>query len=41
MVDTDAKTAWQLFHLNWLPIAIMGSLLALGLSATGLRLELW
>src|SRR5438045_7614328 len=22
MVDTDAKTAWQLFHLNWLPIAI-------------------
>ncbi|WP_298880743.1 phosphatase PAP2 family protein [uncultured Bradyrhizobium sp.] len=25
--------------MNWLPIAIMGSLLALGLSATGLRLE--
>jgi membrane-associated phospholipid phosphatase len=39
MVDTDAKTAWQLFHLNWLPIAMMGSLLALGLSVTGLRLE--
>ena len=39
MVDTDAKIAWQLFHLNWLPIAIMGSLLALGLSVTGLRLE--
>jgi len=39
MVDTDAKTAWQLFQLNWLPIAAMGSLLALGLSATGLRLE--
>ncbi len=39
MVDTDAKTAWQLFHLNWLPIAAMGSLLALGLSVTGLRLE--
>jgi len=39
MLDTDAKTAWQLFHLNWLPIAIMGSLLALGLAVTGLRLE--
>lgn len=39
MVDTDAKTAWQLFHLNWLPIATMGGLLALGLSVTGLRLE--
>lgn len=39
MVDTDAKTAWQLYQLNWLPIAIMGSLLALGLTATGLRLE--
>lgn len=39
MVDTDARTAWQLFHLNWFPIAIMGSLLALGLAYTGLRLE--
>lgn len=39
MVDTDAKTAWQLFHFNWLPIATMGGLLALGLSVTGLRLE--
>ncbi|QOZ50940.1 phosphatase PAP2 family protein [Bradyrhizobium sp. CCBAU 53338] len=39
MVDTDAKIAWQLFHLNWLPIAVMGGLLALGLSVTGLRLE--
>ncbi|KRQ01938.1 phosphatase PAP2 family protein [Bradyrhizobium manausense] len=39
MLDTDAKTAWQLFHLNWLPIAIMGGLLVLGLSVTGLRLE--
>ncbi|MBC9881478.1 phosphatase PAP2 family protein [Bradyrhizobium sp. INPA01-394B] len=39
MVDTDAKTAWQLFHLNWLPIAAMGGLLALGLDVTGLRLE--
>jgi membrane-associated phospholipid phosphatase len=39
MVDTDARTAWQLFHLNWLPIAAMGSLLALGLPLTGLSLE--
>jgi membrane-associated phospholipid phosphatase len=39
MVDTDARTAWQLFHLNWLPIAAMGSLLALGLPITGLSLE--
>ena len=39
MVDTDAKTAWQLHSLNWLPIAFMGSLLALGLDVTGLRLE--
>jgi len=39
MIDTEARTAWQLFHLNWLPIATMGSLLALGLSVTGLRLE--
>ncbi|WP_280704192.1 phosphatase PAP2 family protein [Bradyrhizobium sp. BR13661] len=39
MVDTDAKTAWKLFQLNGFPIAAMGSLLALGLSVTGLRLE--
>jgi len=39
MVDTDAKTAWQLFQLNGFAIAVMGSLLALGLSVTGLRLE--
>jgi membrane-associated phospholipid phosphatase len=39
MVDTDARTAWQLFHLNWLPIVAMGSLLAFGLPLTGLSLE--
>ncbi|WGD51729.1 phosphatase PAP2 family protein [Bradyrhizobium sp. CB1650] len=39
MVDTDARTAWQLFHVNWFPIAAMGGLLALGLSVGGLRLE--
>lgn len=39
MLDTDSRTAWQLFHLNWLPILGMGTLLALGLPATGLSLE--
>lgn len=39
MVDTDARTAWQLFHLNWFPVVAMGSLLALGLPVTGLSLE--
>ncbi|PSO21313.1 phosphatase PAP2 family protein [Bradyrhizobium sp. MOS003] len=39
MLDTDARTAWQLFHLNWFPMLGMGTLLALGLASTGLRLE--
>jgi len=39
MLDTDARTAWQLFHLNWLPILGMATLLAIGLPATGLSLE--
>jgi membrane-associated phospholipid phosphatase len=39
MLDTDSRTAWQLFHLNWLPILGMGTLLALGLPLTGLSLE--
>lgn len=40
MFDTDdARTAWRLFHLNWLPLAAMGSLLALGLPITNLSLE--
>ncbi|MCK1395106.1 phosphatase PAP2 family protein [Bradyrhizobium sp. 1] len=39
MLDTDSRTAWQLFQLNWLPIVAMGSLLAFGLPATGLSLE--
>ncbi|MBR1133333.1 phosphatase PAP2 family protein [Bradyrhizobium iriomotense] len=39
MLDSNARTAWRLFHLNWLPIVAMGSLLALGLPATGLSLE--
>ena len=39
MLDTDFRTAWQLFHLNWFPILGMGILLALGLRATGLRVE--
>ncbi|MCK1734446.1 phosphatase PAP2 family protein [Bradyrhizobium sp. 138] len=39
MHDTDSRTAWQLFHLNWFPILGMGALLALGLPSTGLSLE--
>ncbi|MBR0710775.1 phosphatase PAP2 family protein [Bradyrhizobium liaoningense] len=39
MLDSDARTAWRLFNLNWLPIVAMGSLLAFGLPATGLSLE--
>jgi membrane-associated phospholipid phosphatase len=39
MFDANARTAWRLFHLNWLPLAAMGSLLALGLPLTGLSLE--
>ena len=39
MIDTDTRTAWQLFQLNWLAIVAMGSLLAFGLPATGLSLE--
>jgi len=23
MIDSDARTAWQLFNLNWLPVAAM------------------
>ena len=39
MTDTDARIAWQLFHLNWLPILVMGGLLGLGVVITGLSLE--
>lgn len=39
MVDTDARIAWQLFHVNWLPIAAMGSLLALAVVFTDFALE--
>jgi len=39
MFDSDARTAWQLFHLNWFAILGMGALLALGLASTGLSLE--
>ncbi|OPY95130.1 hypothetical protein A5906_10775 [Bradyrhizobium sacchari] len=39
MLDSDARTAWRLFNLNWLPIIAMGGLLAIGLPATGLSLE--
>lgn len=39
MTDSDTRTAWHLFQLNWIPILAMGDLLALGLGLTGLRLE--
>jgi membrane-associated phospholipid phosphatase len=39
MVDTDARIAWQIFHVNWLPIAAMGSLLALAILFTDFTLE--
>lgn len=39
MLDRDSRTAWKLFHLNWLPILGMAALLALGLPLTGLSLE--
>jgi membrane-associated phospholipid phosphatase len=39
MVDTDARTAWQLFHLNWLPIAAMGGVLLFGVILCGFSFE--
>jgi membrane-associated phospholipid phosphatase len=39
MTDSETRTAWHLFQLNWIPILAMGDLLALGLGLTGLRLE--
>ncbi|MDH2345073.1 phosphatase PAP2 family protein [Bradyrhizobium sp. SSUT77] len=39
MVDTDARTAWQLFHLNWLLIAAMGSVLLFGVILCGFSFE--
>ena len=28
MVDSNACIAWRLFHLNWIPVAAMGAVLA-------------
>ena len=39
MTDTDVRTAWRLYHANWVPIVTMGSLLGVGLAVTDLRLE--
>jgi membrane-associated phospholipid phosphatase len=39
MIDTDARIAWQLFHVNWLPIAAMGGLLALAVLFGDFTLE--
>jgi membrane-associated phospholipid phosphatase len=32
MLDPEARLAWRLFHLNWLPIAAMGGILLLAFS---------
>lgn len=39
MLATDARIAWHLFQLNWLPIAAMGSLLGLAVLAGDFTLE--
>jgi len=39
MVDSNACTAWRLFHLNWIPIALMGGVLLLGVALCGFSFE--
>jgi membrane-associated phospholipid phosphatase len=39
MVDSDVRVAWQLFNLNWIPIAAMGSVLLLAVAASNFALE--
>lgn len=39
MTESDPRTAWHLYQLNWIPILAMADLLAFGLGMTGLRLE--
>lgn len=39
MVHSDTRVAWQLFHLNWIPIAAMGSILLLAVVVTDFSLE--
>jgi membrane-associated phospholipid phosphatase len=39
MADTDVRVAWQLFNLNWIPIAAMGSVLLLAIAVSNFALE--
>ncbi|HWZ39865.1 MAG TPA: phosphatase PAP2 family protein [Bradyrhizobium sp.] len=39
MVDSDVRVAWQLFNLNWIPIAAMGSVLLLAVAVSNFALE--
>jgi membrane-associated phospholipid phosphatase len=35
MIKSEARLAWRLFHLNWLPIVIMGSVLLIAVLFSG------
>jgi membrane-associated phospholipid phosphatase len=39
MVNLDARIAWRLFQLNWIPIIAMGSVAALGGALCGFTIE--
>src|SRR5262245_28287139 len=39
MADSDVRVAWQLFNLNWIPIAAMGSILLLAVAVSNFSLE--
>jgi membrane-associated phospholipid phosphatase len=39
MLDSDVRVAWQLFNLNWIPIAVMGGILALAVMVSDFSLE--
>jgi membrane-associated phospholipid phosphatase len=39
MVDSDVRVAWQLFNLNWIPIAAMGGILLLAVIFSDFSLE--
>ena len=39
MVNSNACIAWRLFHLNWIPIAVMGGILVLGVALCGFSFE--
>jgi membrane-associated phospholipid phosphatase len=39
MADPNVRVAWQLFNLNWIPIAAMGSVLLLAVTMSDFSLE--